>query len=57
MNPKPPEDCCINCKKSDEEAALLPFRHHGKNHWICAQCLPILIHKPRELENKFSRLV
>jgi hypothetical protein len=57
VNPKPSKDRCINYKKSDDEAALFPFRHQGKNHWICAQYLPILIHKPPEADNKISHLV
>jgi len=57
MKPKPQGDHCINCQKNDDQAALIYFRHQGKDHWICAQCLPILIHKPQKMGDKITRLV
>jgi hypothetical protein len=43
---------CIHCERSDDQAPLLNFIFRGETHWICAQCLPILIHKPHLLAGK-----
>ena len=36
--------CCHRCGASEVEAALLPLRHQGQSLWVCASCLPALIH-------------
>lgn len=43
---------CLNCGASEQERPLLPVRFQGKEFTICAQCLPILIHKPDQLREK-----
>jgi len=35
---------CMRCTKSEEEAYLFHVKHQGKALWICARCLPGLIH-------------
>ncbi len=35
---------CYVCGNTDEEAALFPVRHKGEDKWVCARCLPRLIH-------------
>ena len=57
MKPKRKHDYCIRCQKNDDQAALIYFRQQGKDQWICAQCLPVLIHKPQEIGDKITRLV
>jgi len=38
------EPKCSSCGRSDREVALMPMRLKGKDKWICAKCLPKLIH-------------
>jgi hypothetical protein len=40
---------CLNCERSSEQVPLLRLQYLQKEHWICPQCLPILIHKPERL--------
>lgn len=40
---------CLNCKRSSEQVPLIRLQYTGSEHWICPQCLPILIHKPERL--------
>lgn len=35
---------CHQCGCNDQQAALLPMRKRGQSLWICAKCLPQLIH-------------
>lgn len=46
------EKICLNCSKSDKETPLLHLTFRGESQCICAQCLPILIHKPQQLVEK-----
>ena len=40
------ETRCSSCGKTDMETTLIPIRLKGKDQWICAKCLPELIHGP-----------
>ncbi len=40
---------CLNCKRTSEQVPLIQLHYTGREHWICPQCLPILIHKPERL--------
>jgi len=46
------EPTCLNCNRTDEQAALLTLTFKGETKYICAQCLPILIHKIHLLADK-----
>jgi len=35
---------CYLCGKTDEEMALLHVKLKGEGKWVCAKCLPRLIH-------------
>jgi len=35
---------CLSCSRTDKEIALLPIRFKGEDQWVCAKCLPKLIH-------------
>jgi NAD-dependent dihydropyrimidine dehydrogenase PreA subunit len=37
-------ETCFRCGASEKEAVLFPCRHEGKSQWVCARCLPPLIH-------------
>lgn len=43
---------CLNCNKSEEKTPLLALTFKGEAQYICAQCLPILIHKTHMLADK-----
>jgi hypothetical protein len=48
--------CCIYCEKTADEVPLIQLVYKDKNAWICAQHLPILIHKPAQLASKLPGL-
>jgi len=35
---------CSNCGKSEYDSALFPVRIAGESKWVCAKCIPALIH-------------
>jgi hypothetical protein len=35
---------CFVCQKTEGEGVLLACRKEGKDLWVCARCLPMLIH-------------
>lgn len=43
---------CLNCNRTDEQVPLLTLTFKGEAKHICAQCLPILIHKIHLLVDK-----
>jgi hypothetical protein len=40
---------CLSCERTSEQVPLLRLKYVEHEHWICPQCLPILIHKPERL--------
>lgn len=38
-----PQECNF-CRRSEEDAYLLPIKHQGQSLWVCTRCLPGLIH-------------
>jgi len=43
---------CVYCGASHEEVPLVKLLVRGKDYYICAQHLPILIHEPLKLAGK-----
>ncbi|MEY2818196.1 MAG: hypothetical protein ACKOBL_17860 [Chloroflexota bacterium] len=43
---------CLNCARSEEKTPLLLLTFKGETTYICAQCLPLLIHKTHVLSEK-----
>jgi hypothetical protein len=43
---------CLNCSRTDEQVPLLNLTFKEESKYICAQCLPILIHKVHLLADK-----
>ena len=41
---------CIVCNASSDEMPILTFEFKGKEHYICSQHIPILIHKAGQLQ-------
>ena len=35
---------CHKCKVTEDERALFPVRIRGRSEWVCAKCIPQLIH-------------
>jgi hypothetical protein len=46
------EKTCLNCNRTDEQTPLITLTFKGEAKYICAQCLPILIHKTHLLAEK-----
>lgn len=46
------EPVCLNCGKSEQQVPLLSLTFKGDTKYICAQCLPIMIHKIHLLADK-----
>lgn len=46
---------CLVCECSSEDAPLIKFYFKDEKYAICAQHLPILIHKPQELAGKLPQ--
>jgi hypothetical protein len=47
---------CISCDRGENEAPLIAFHYQGGQYWICAQHLPILIHRPALLAGQLPGL-
>ncbi|HRJ55261.1 MAG TPA: hypothetical protein PK152_10445 [Anaerolineales bacterium] len=43
---------CLNCNRSEEKTPLIVLTFKGETKHLCAQCLPILIHKTHLLAEK-----
>ncbi len=37
---------CMNCGNTSDKAALFRVLLKNVEHWVCARCLPFLIHGP-----------
>lgn len=48
-----PTSTCLNCGSSEMDRPLIALKYQEKEFTICPQCLPVLIHKPHELADKF----
>ena len=46
------EKTCLNCNRTDEQIPLLNLTFKDEAKYICAQCLPVLIHKTHLLADK-----
>jgi hypothetical protein len=48
--PKNPADetpQCFLCDNTDQQIALVRVLFQGRKQWVCAHCLPVLIHGPQ----------
>jgi hypothetical protein len=43
---------CLRCQRSTNEVPLIALSYNGQEYWICAQDLPVLIHKPGKLSEQ-----
>jgi hypothetical protein len=44
---------CAHCQRGADKVPLFPLQYQGEDKWICPQHLPILIHRPALLADKF----
>ncbi len=43
------------CNRSETEFPLVVLQFNNKKLHICPQCLPVLIHKPEQVEEKLKK--
>ena len=46
------EKTCLNCNRTEAQIPLITLTFKGEAKYICAQCLPVLIHKTQNLLDK-----
>lgn len=46
---------CIVCEQTQDQTPLIPLQYQGGELFICAQHLPVLIHKPEQLSDKLPK--
>lgn len=44
IHPRNVDISCFNCGASDDVVVLFPCRNQGDSAWVCAHCLPQMIH-------------
>jgi len=44
---------CLNCGAAEADVPLVQWRYQGRPLWVCADCLPIMIHKRPLLMEKW----
>jgi hypothetical protein len=49
-----PSARCLNCSSSENERPLVSVRYAGRPIWICATCMPVLIHHGDRIEAKLG---
>ena len=49
-------DYCLYCERDSNQIPLIALNYQGQELWICPQHLPILIHSPAKLADKFPGL-
>ena len=50
------ENKCLYCQRDSQEIPLILLEYRGKALAICPEHLPILIHKPEQLEEILAGL-
>ena len=45
---------CLACGRSQEQVPLVSILYRDRQHWICPQHLPLLIHDPSRLAGKLE---
>jgi hypothetical protein len=50
------ESYCLYCERDSNQIPLVALVYQGEELWICPQHLPILIHSPAKLADKFPGL-
>lgn len=35
---------CFKCGTTEKDSVLFPVRVKGRSEWVCARCIPVLIH-------------
>lgn len=48
-----PSNQCLNCNAAEADVPLVQWRYQGRALWVCADCLPVMIHKRPLLMEKW----
>ena len=48
------DDKCVRCERTEDEVPILKAKFKGEAFAICSACLPVLIHKPHELQARLA---
>jgi recombinational DNA repair protein (RecF pathway) len=40
---------CLNCNSTQDEVPLMVWYYKERELWLCANCLPLMIHKREQL--------
>ncbi len=41
---------CVRCGRTSAEVPLLRLQYQQHEYWICPQDLPVLIHRPEQID-------
>lgn len=41
---------CLNCNSTHEEVPMMLWHYKEREIWLCANCLPLMIHKREQLD-------
>jgi hypothetical protein len=42
---------CLFCDSTSQDIPLIKMLYQGKEHYICPQHMPVIIHKPHQLQD------
>ena len=48
-----PNPSCLACGQTEQDVPLIRIQFRGTEHWICPRHLPVLIHDPKRLADRF----
>jgi hypothetical protein len=48
---------CVNCGRDEDSVPLVQWRYQQRAFWLCADCLPQMIHKRSVIMQKLSGAV
>lgn len=50
----PSEPRCLSCERPSQEVPLMTWHYQERDLWLCPDCLPRLIHRRAELEDRLG---
>ena len=51
MNQGQSVDNCFGCENTDEEKTLISIKYKNNNIWVCADCLPKMLHGQKNIDD------
>lgn len=49
-------DRCFNCARDEYVIPLIAWRFQGRDLWVCSECMPLLIHKWRQVQEQLAKV-